>query len=89
MKPKVRRQSSEDHLGPQGWELQVSTFRFILSDDCDCLTRILQGNGSLLVAGIAEVNPVDLQGGGEAEMLEMKTRLQPTQAPAQEPWVLP
>lgn len=64
-------------------------FWFILSDDRDCLTRVLQGNGSLLMAGVAEVNTVNLERGGEAESLEVGTRLQPTQAPAQELWALP
>ena len=46
--------------------LRPSTFGFILSDDRDCLTRILQGDGSLLVAGIAEVNAIDLERAGRA-----------------------
>ena len=46
--------------------LGPSTFGFILSDDRDCLTRVLQGNGSLLVAGIAEVNAIDLERAGKA-----------------------
>ena len=46
--------------------LGPSTFGFILSDDRDRLTRVLQGNGSLLVAGIAEVNAIDLERAGRA-----------------------
>lgn len=65
------------------------TFWFILSDDRDSLTCIFQGNGSLLMAGIAEVNTVDLEGGGEAESLEMNTRLQPTQARPKSPGPCP
>lgn len=36
------------------------TFWFILSDDCNSLTRILKGNGSLFVACITKVNAIDL-----------------------------
>lgn len=36
-------------------------FWFILSDDRDRLTRVLQGNGSLFMTGIAEVNTIDRQ----------------------------
>lgn len=68
--------------------MRPGTFWFILSDDRDCLACILQGNGSLLVAGIAEVNTIDLER-GEAESLEQGTRLQPTRAPAQELWAPP
>lgn len=44
-------------------EPRRGTFWFILSDDRDRLTCILQGNGSLFVTGIAEVNTIDLERG--------------------------
>lgn len=42
-------------------KLRRGTFWFILSDDRDRLTRVLQGNGSLFMTGIAEVNTIDLE----------------------------
>lgn len=54
-------------------KLRLHTFWLILSNDRDRLTRVLQGNGSLLVAGIAEVNTIDLERGEEAVTWDRKT----------------
>lgn len=55
------------------YTLGCGTFWFILSDDRDRLTRVLQGNGSLLMTGIAEVNTIDLERGEDAITWDGKT----------------
>lgn len=54
-------------------KLRCATFWFILSDDRDRLTRVLQGNGSLFMTGIAEVNTIDLERGEDAIIWDGKT----------------
>lgn len=54
-------------------KLSRGTFWFILSNNRDRLTRILQGNGSLFVTGIAEVNTIDLERAEDAITWDGKT----------------
>lgn len=54
-------------------KLRRGTFWFILSDDRDRLTRVLQGNGSLFMTGIAEVNTIDLERGEDTVTWDGKT----------------